>query len=202
MQVDEDEIDYLLAAVNRYFKQALRRGDIVQSFSGVRPLYDDGAGNPSAVTRDYVFGGKITTFRKLAEYALQKLEGYFPDMGRDWTSQVVLPGGDIIDADYMRFLADIQSEFPWLPRDLAAHWGRPYGTRMRMIIGEASSVDDLGQPFGPRLFETEVRYLHGQEWAKTTEDILYRRTKENWHMTKTEIKALTTWFDSNLGQPA
>ncbi len=212
--VDDAEVDYLLSAVNRYFKQALRRDDVVQSFSGVRPLYDDGAGNPSAVTRDYVFdlettggapllnvfGGKITTFRKLAEHAMQKLDSFFPEMGKDWTAQATLPGGDIAGADYEGFLAGIQTEYPWLPRDLAAHWGRLYGTRLRMIIGEATSLDGLGLRFGAHLYEAEVRYQVAQEWALTAQDVLHRRTKEVLHMTETEIEEFIQWFDHNLAQ--
>lgn len=214
--VDDGEIEYLLAAVNRYFKQELRADDVVQSFSGVRPLYDDGAGNPSAVTRDYVldlettggapllnvFGGKITTFRKLAEHAVQKLDGVFPQMGPDWTAQAPLPGGDIKDADFESFLADIQAEYPWLPRELSLHWARLYGTRMRHFIGGATAIKDLGQRFGPKLFEAEVRYLHAQEWARSAEDVLFRRTKENLHMTATEISEFTAWFDAHLEVPA
>ena len=209
---DETEIDYLLTAVNRYFKQELRREDVVLSFSGVRPLYDDGAGNPSAVTRDYVFdleastgapllnvfGGKITTFRKLAEHALQKLNRYFPNMGEKWTAKAPLPGGDIVNADFERFQAALQTEYPWLPDELLAHWGRLYGTRVRMIIGDATSMEGLGQQFGARLFEAEVRYLSTHEWACSAQDVLHRRTKENLHMTKDEIAAFTAWFDSNL----
>lgn len=210
---DESEIDYLLATVNRYFKQELGRDDVVQSFSGVRPLYDDGAGNPSAVTRDYVldleaqegapllnvFGGKITTFRKLAEHALQKLDRYFPDMGADWTAGATLPGGDIAEADFDRFLTGIQGEYPWLPGDLALHWGRLYGTRMRMILGEATGLADLGTCFGARLYEAEVRYLVAHEWAVSAQDVLHRRTKENLHMSAAQIEAFTIWFDRNVG---
>jgi glycerol-3-phosphate dehydrogenase len=214
--VDEGEIEYLLAAVNRYFKQELCADDIVQSFSGVRPLYDDGAGNPSAVTRDYVldletiggapllnvFGGKITTFRKLAEHAVQKLERFFPQIGGDWTAQASLPGGDIKDAEFENFLAEIQTEYPWLPLDLSSHWARLYGTRIRWIIGDASTIKDLGQSFSPKLFEAEVRYLYANEWARSAEDVLYRRTKENLHMSAPQISEFTKWFDDVLQAPA
>jgi glycerol-3-phosphate dehydrogenase len=213
---DKSEVDYLLAGVNRYFKQELSRDDVVQSFSGVRPLYDDGAGNPSAVTRDYVFdletqggapllnvfGGKITTFRKLAEHALQKIGGHFPRMGADWTAQAPLPGGDMAGADFDGFLADVHREYPWLPRDLALHWARLYGTRMRMILGDANSLEGLGVQFSARLFEAEVRYLASHEWAMSAQDVLHRRTKENIHMSTAQIVAFTAWFDGNLGLEA
>lgn len=214
--VDQSEVDYLLAAVNRYFRQELTQKDVVQSFSGVRPLYDDGAGNPSAVTRDYVFdlealggahllnvfGGKITTFRKLAEHAMQKIETYLPSMGPDWTAQAPLPGGDIAGADFDGFLNDIQREYPWLPHELALHWGRLYGTRMRMILGDATSLEGLGVQFGARLYEAEVRYLAAHEWARSAQDVLHRRTKENLHMTNAQIAEFTAWCDENLGQLA
>lgn len=214
--VDQSEVDYLLAAVNRYFRQELTQKDVVQSFSGVRPLYDDGAGNPSAVTRDYVFdlealggapllnvfGGKITTFRKLAEHAMQKIETYLPGMGPDWTAQAPLPGGDIAGADFDGFLNGIQREYPWLPHELALHWGRLYGTRMRMILGDATSLEGLGMRFGARLYEAEVRYLAAHEWARSAQDVLHRRTKENLHMTNAQIAEFTAWCDENLGHLA
>ncbi len=214
--VDDSEVDYLLNAVNRYFERDLQPSDVVQSFSGVRPLYDDGAGNPSAVTRDYVldlettggapllnvFGGKITTFRKLAEHAVEKLQDVFPQMGNNWTAQAALPGGDIPDADFDRFLEQTQSQYPWLTPGLAAHWARLYGTRIHTIIGQAGTMEQLGQCFGANLFEAEVRYLHAQEWACTAEDVLFRRTKENLHMTAPQIADFETWFQNNLMETA
>jgi D-erythritol 1-phosphate dehydrogenase len=214
---DETEIAYLLAAVARYFKTALTRADVVESFSGVRPLYDDGAGNPSAVTRDYVFdletagtgapmlnifGGKITTFRKLSEHALQKLGRYFPTMGADWTARGALPGGDIENADFDRFLEGVRRSYPWLPRDLALHWGRLYGTRMHRFFEGATGMAGLGRRFGPRLYEAEVRYLQTHEWARTAEDVLHRRTKEHLHMSPAEIAAFRDWFQGALEKSA
>jgi glycerol-3-phosphate dehydrogenase len=133
---------------------------------------------------------------------MQKLQGHFPKMGRDWTSKAPLPGGDIPKADYVNFLSTVQADYPWLPRDLAAHWGRLYGTRMRQIIGEATSVEGLGQRFGPRLYEAEVRYLCAREWAQSAEDILFRRTKENLHMSDAEIADFTAWFEGTMEQSA
>ena len=213
---DKDEIAYLLATVNRYFKQELRSDDVVHSFSGVRPLYDDGQGNPSAVTRDYVFdledtggapllnvfGGKITTFRKLSEHALKKLSEHFPEMKAAWTAEAAMPGGDIDGGDYVSFIGRIRAEYPWLSRDMANHWGRLYGTRMRMFLRDAKSLKDLGIQFGPRLFEAEVRYLIDHEWAVTAEDVLHRRTKEYLHMSPNEIDAFSHWFEGNLEKSA
>jgi D-erythritol 1-phosphate dehydrogenase len=192
--IDQSEIDYLLSAVNRYTKKQLTQADIVQSYSGVRPLYDDDAENPSAVTRDYVFdvdgeppllsvfGGKITTYRKLAEHALQKLKPFFPAMAGDWTSSVKLPGGDIANADFEVFLAKLQRDLPWLPQDVTHHYARLYGSRTNRIVNGANSVAGLGKNFGGTLYECEIKYLCDHEWATTAEDILFRRTKHGVHL--------------------
>jgi D-erythritol 1-phosphate dehydrogenase len=216
VSIDDAEIEYLLAAVNRYFKQTLRREDVLQTFSGVRPLYDDGKGNPSAVTRDYVFdldasggapllnvfGGKITTFRKLAEHAMQKLESTFPDMGPNWTATGILPGGEIEDADIPRFLDKLQRDYPWLPRELTRYYARVYGARTSRIVEGAGSVAGLGLYFGPDFYEAEVRYLLAQEWAETAEDILTRRTKHGLHMSAAEKSSFHAWFDGQMARSA
>ncbi|WP_121629441.1 glycerol-3-phosphate dehydrogenase [Tropicibacter alexandrii] len=207
---DEGEIQYLLDAVNRYFKEELTRADVVTSFSGVRPLFDDGQGNPSAVTRDYVFdldetggapllnifGGKITTFRELAERGLHKIAHIFPQMRGDWTETAPLPGGDMADADYEAFRNTMKRDYPWMPRALRQHYGRLYGTRIAQIVGEATSLDGLGRHFGGQLYEAEVAYLVKHEWAQTAEDILWRRTKHRLHLTEAEQQAFTQWFDA------
>jgi glycerol-3-phosphate dehydrogenase len=211
--IDEAEIEYLLKTVNRYFKQKLRRGDILHSFSGVRPLYDDGKGNPSAVTRDYVFdldttggapllnvfGGKITTFRKLAEHAMQRLQPTFPKMGADWTAKGILPGGEIENGDVPKFLDRLATDYPWMPRDLARYYARTYGARTAAVVAGATSQAGLGQCFGPRFHEAEARYLMAHEWAEAADDILTRRTKHGLHMTAEQKDAFAAWFDA---QPA
>ncbi|PZM14473.1 glycerol-3-phosphate dehydrogenase [Rhizobium tubonense] len=216
VSIDESEIEYLLAAVNRYFKQTLRRQDVIQTFSGVRPLYDDGKGNPSAVTRDYVFdldvaggapllnvfGGKITTFRKLAEHAMQRFRATFPKMGLDWTAKGILPGGEIEGADVPRFLHTLQREYPWLPRALAGHYARVYGARTAKVIGGAASLSGLGQCFGPNFYEAEVRYLMTQEWAETAEDILTRRTKHGLHISAEEKATFDVWLNGQMARSA
>ena len=208
VEADDSEVSYLIAAVNKYFKQQLSESDVLQKFSGVRPLYDDGNGNPSAVTRDYVldleegsgapllniFGGKITTFRKLAEHAIEKLNPFFPDMGNAWTAEGTLPGGDIPNADFEEFLNAIYAKYPWIPKRLGRHYARLYGTLSHKIVGAAKCIDDLGQQFGPDLFEAEIHFLCKDEWAHTAEDILYRRTKHNLHMTEVEQANFTEWF--------
>ena len=210
--IEESEIEYLVAAVNRYFKSKLKRSDVTDTFSGVRPLFDDGAGNPSAVTRDYVldvdetggapllnvFGGKITTFRKLSEHALQKLSKVFPHMGPDWTASSTLPGGEIENADFSAFSLRLKKDCPWLSSDVADHYGRLYGARVKLIIANATCVADLGQNFGAGFYEAEARYLIDHEWAKTTDDILSRRTKWGLHLTAEQKQKFESWFSMNL----
>lgn len=213
---DESEVEYLLAAVNRYFKEKLRREDVLETFSGVRPLFDDGNGNPSAVTRDYVFdldetggapllnvfGGKITTFRKLSEHAMQKLRGVFPDMGPDWTRDAPLPGGEIEGGDWLLFVDGLRARHPWMPRRLTHHYARLYGARADRIIGGATSLDGLGLHFGATLYEAEARYLSTQEWAETVEDVLRRRTKHGLHLTPAEQVAFAAWWDAEIARDA
>ena len=204
--IDESEITYLLNAVNRYTKKQLQRADVLSSFSGVRPLYDDNADNPSAVTRDYVFdldgsppllsvfGGKITTYRKLAEHALQKLKPFFPEMKKDWTARASLPGGDMKAADFDTFLQNFKSRNPWLPPDLAKHYARLYGTRAKALLNGANSLAELGSQFAANLYEAEVKYLRQNEWAITADDILQRRTKYGLHITEEQKKNLSAWL--------
>ncbi|MDZ5698247.1 glycerol-3-phosphate dehydrogenase [Chelativorans sp. M5D2P16] len=212
---DDSEIDYLIAVVNRYFKHQIARGDLVHSFSGVRPLYDDNADNPSAVTRDYifeldgaagaapmlsVFGGKITTFRKLAEHALEKLQPFFPTMGEAWTAGAHLPGGDIAQADFDRFLDDLHAAYRWLPPRLVKHYARLYGTRTHQLLRGAAALADLGAKFGPDFYEREALFLAEHEWAVTHEDILDRRTKHGLHMSKTEREAFASWCNERMAE--
>ncbi|HET6157959.1 MAG TPA: glycerol-3-phosphate dehydrogenase [Dongiaceae bacterium] len=220
-RIDDAEIDYLLAVLARYFAHPPTRADIVHSFSGVRPLYDDNAENPSAVTRDYIFdidpkqpnstppilsifGGKITTYRKLAEHALDKLAPFFPGMAKAWTARAPLPGGDMPAADFDAWLVAWRRQFPWLPRDLAYHYGRLYGTRAASLLESAESMADLGRHFGAQLYEREARFLIGTEWARAAEDILDRRTKHGLHLGAAERAAFEQWLQglNEAGTPA
>ncbi len=216
--IDESEIDYLLGVINRYFERQLTRADIVSSFSGVRPLYDDAALNPSAVTRDYafdvepaepaagkapvlsVFGGKITTYRKLAEHALGRLQPFFPALGPAWTANAPLPGGDLEDADFDRLLEALAVEFPWLPAELVLHYARLYGSRARVLLEGAGEMADLGRHFGGLLFEREAAYLRRHEWALSAADILERRTKHGLHLDQAERQAFEAWCEDRLAQ--
>jgi glycerol-3-phosphate dehydrogenase len=212
-RIDDREIDYLLGVMQRYFSAPPGRGEIVHAFSGVRPLYDDNAENPSAVTRDYIFdidpkvptasnapmlsifGGKITTYRKLAEHALDKLQPAFPKMTGAWTAGAALPGGDIADAAFDRWLGDFRKRHPFLSADLAVHYGRLYGTRADGLLDGAGSMDDLGRHFGALLYEREVAFLQQSEWATEAEDILDRRTKHGLHLTAEQRAAFTAWLN-------
>ena len=214
---EASEIDYLIGAVNRYFKRQLQRQDVVHSFAGVRPLYDDNADSPSAVTRDYefeldapsggapllsVFGGKITTFRKLSEHALERLKPFFPAMKPEWTAKSHLPGGDISNADFEQFLGDLRASCPWLPASLAKHYGRLYGTRASTLLKGAKNLSDLGHKFGPDFYAREAQYLIQNEWAATAEDILERRTKHGLHMNGPERMAFAEWMASRRARAA
>jgi D-erythritol 1-phosphate dehydrogenase len=203
----EDEISYLIASVNRYTKTQLSRADVVTAYSGVRPLYDDQAASASAVTRDYVFdvsgtppvlsvfGGKITTYRKLAEHALGKLKPFFPAMGADWTSFAKLPGGDFPDSGFEAFLVRMKRENSWLPDGLALRLARLYGNLMPHVLSGAQSLQDMGRHFGGGLFQVEVDYLLKNEWAKTADDILLRRTKTGLTMTAAEQTSLRSFLE-------
>lgn len=194
--IDAAEVDYLCASVNRYFVRQTTPQDVVWTYSGVRPLYDDSAANPSAVTRDYVFdiaggkdgqapllsifGGKITTYRRLAEHAMDKLKPFLPQAAAGmpaWTGSAPLPGGDLPGGDFPAFLADFAARHPWLPAPLARRYARAYGTRADTLMSGARSLVDLGADFGGGLFEREVAYLVAYEWARTADDILWRRSK-------------------------
>jgi glycerol-3-phosphate dehydrogenase len=212
--IEPAEIDYLLAVVNRYFERGLTPSDVVHSFAGVRPLYDDESANPSAVTRDYVFeieperpeqdlppllsvfGGKITTYRKLAEHAINRLEPFFDGLKPSWTARTPLPGGDMANADFDRFFAGLKVEHAWLSADLAWHYARLYGTRAREVLGDATGIEALGEHLGGLLYEREVEYLRRVEWARTAADILERRTKHGLHLSQDQKLALDRWLQA------
>jgi len=212
--ISADETQYLCDSINRYFKQKISPQDVRWTYSGVRPLLEEeGADNPSAVTRDYsleldapsgeapllsVFGGKITTFRKLAEEAVDKLAHALHNGTPSWTAGVPLPGGDIPQANFERFLAGFKQQNAWLPADLAHRLARAYGTRVKHVIGNARSVADLGRAFAPGLYEAELTYLRDTEWARSAQDVLWRRSKLGLHVEPGTLDSITrdidTWF--------
>ena len=195
--ISGEEIDYLLDLANGYLARPLARDDIVWTYSGVRPLYDDGSTVASEVTRDYVltrdalpgppgpgrapllsvFGGKITTYRKLAEQALLELRPFFPAIGEPWTGTAVLPGGELPGGDRPRFVQALEREFPQLPQDVVRGLALRHGTRARDILDGARTAADLGEDFGGGLCERELAYLLAHEWARSADDVLWRRTK-------------------------
>lgn len=197
VEISADEVQYLCNVVNHFFKKQVTPTDVVWTYSGVRPLFDDGSSNASAVTRDYVFdmdapqgqapvlsifGGKITTFRKLSEHALDELKTVFPNMKPSWTENAKMPGGDMPDADFDRFFATVRQRWPFLPEQVAHRLARAYGTRVEELLGSAKSMADLGEDFGAGLTGAEVDYLMRREWARSAEDILWRRSKLGLHV--------------------
>ncbi|WP_245829384.1 glycerol-3-phosphate dehydrogenase [Sphingomonas dokdonensis] len=194
--ISSEETGYLLETIGRYFDTTVSENEIRWSYAGIRPLYDDKSSNASAVTRDYVldldasegrapmlsiFGGKITTYRKLAEHAMKELAPFFPQASGAWTAGAVLPGGDMADADFDRFVTGLRARYRSLPPALLRRLARAYGTRIDQVLGSAQTVADLGQCFGGDLYQAEVDYLVADEWARTSEDILYRRSKLGLH---------------------
>ena len=205
----EVERDYLCKLATSYFKKPVTPDQVVWSFAGVRPLYDDGSSSATAATRDYVitladdapsapllniFGGKITTYRRLAETALKKLAPFYNDLPDNWTAGVPLPGGDFAYDGVETLLADIKSRYPFLDDRWATRLLRAYGTDVFSLLGDAKSCDDLGQHFGWSLHAKEVDWLVNNEFAQTADDILWRRTKLGLHLTPIEKKALTKYL--------
>jgi glycerol-3-phosphate dehydrogenase len=148
-----------------------------------------------------VFGGKITTFRKLAEHALDRLKPFFPQMGGPWTAGAPLPGGDMPDADFEAFLRSLVVRYPWLPLPLALHYARLYGTRAERVLAGAGGLPDLGRHFGAGFYEREALYLIEGEWAETAEDVLERRTKHGLHLTPDERRGFQSWLAEHASTP-
>ncbi len=207
----QEEADYLLAFASQYLKNPVTKEDIVWSYSGVRPLYDDGAANASAATRDYVltvdtadgapilnvFGGKITTYRKLAEHALAEIAPFFPGLPPDWTAGVALPGGDFPVLGVADLIAGLQKDYAFLTPFTAKRLVRAYGTDARKMLGEAKSLSDLGQDFGFGLSQTEVRWLMDKEYVTCAEDVVWRRSKLGLRLSQEQIETLDAWIRAN-----
>ncbi len=205
LAISDDETDYLIAAAGRYFDRAPKASDVVWRYSGVRPLFDDadmgGAKLAQRVSRDYrldlangtsvpplltVLGGKITTFRPLAEAAMTKLQPLFPGMGPSWTADAPLPGGEIAGADFDAFMAVLERDRPTFEARLLHRLARRHGARIDRVLGDAKTPQDLGRHIGAGLYEREVSYLKAHEWAVTPEDVLWRRTKVGLHLSADE----------------
>ncbi len=202
-RITDAETEYLLSAVNRFLAKPLDKAAIVSSYAGVRPLYDDGSDNPSEVTRDYVlkmdtehgkvplltvFGGKITTYRCLAEEVLEELAPFFPQAKRPWTAAEELPGGDV--GHFNAYRDAMHARYGELGRELVEGVVRRHGSRTPQVLGDARFPEGLGRGFGAGLTEREIAYLVKNEWAQSAEDILWRRTKCGLHMTPAQRDAV------------
>jgi len=207
--ISAEEITYLCDSINSYFKQTISASDVVWTYSGVRPLLEpEDPIKPSAITRDYhlelssvnhapllsVLGGKITTFRKLAEEALDMLTPVLKIKHPSWTSKAFLPGGDMLKGGFTSFFSDFQGKYPWLPESLAKRYAHNYGTRVFQLLKGATCMADLGEELSPGLFEPELRYLVHHEWAQQVDDILWRRTKLGLLATETSRDRLAQWL--------
>jgi glycerol-3-phosphate dehydrogenase len=213
--IDAEETAYLCALVSRYFRRPVTPAEVVWTYAGVRPLVEDTAARASAVTRDYqlllersgapmlsVFGGKITTFRKLAEEAVDMLGPALGAAPARWTGQACLPGGDLHGAGpenaavlhFDRFVATLRARYTWLPAPLALRYARAYGTLTHTMLADAGSLRDMGEEIVPGLYAAEARYLMRHEWARTAEDILWRRSKLGLHLPPGAASVLAAWM--------
>ena len=216
-RIDDSEIAYLCEQASRYFDKPVTPADVVWTYAGVRPLLDDASGDPSAVTRDYlldldtsaapllsVWGGKITTFRKLAEEAADMICPALRHGARGWTEGPYLPGGDLSayigapsrpDTDFERFDQALATRHPWLPAPVRTRLARCYGARIELLLARARSLADLGHEVAPGLYEAELTYLRQHEWARDASDVLWRRTKLGLHYTAEQRQAVVQWFE-------
>jgi glycerol-3-phosphate dehydrogenase len=220
-RIAEEEIAYLCMQASRYFDKPIKPADVVWTYSGVRPLLDDASGDPSAVTRDYmlesnttaapllsVWGGKITTFRKLAEDAADevgKMLGQSSAQRSPWTDGAFLAGGDLSawigaatrpDDDFERFVAAVQARHAWLGAKLVRRLARAYGARVAELLGDAQSMEDMGEAVAPGLHERELRFLQQNEWAVSADDVLWRRSKLGLRYTAEERRQVAAWLQA------
>lgn len=211
--IDDEEISYLCESVNEYFLKSIQPQDVVWSYSGIRPLYDNGKAAAQEATRDYVlecdgtpdtagiinvFGGKITTHRHLSEDVLDKLAPWFPDMGAPWTRGATLPGGDFPTNWRSALEGELALQYLHMPAALIKRLTATYGTVTRIILGDSKTERDLGQHFGAGLYQREVEHLVQNEWAVSAEDILWRRTKLGLRMNDQGVLSLTNWLQDNV----
>jgi len=204
-----EELHYLCDLASEYLKTPVTGTQAVWSYSGVRPLYDDGDVSASTVTRDYVFdldtlegrspllsvyGGKLTTYRKLAEHAMSELRSSLRFDGREWTRGSILPGGDIPNGDFEAFAGAQAARYSWLPAKLARRLCRAYGTRIELVLGNAHGLQDLGEEFGPGLYEAELQFMRDKEWARRGADALWRRSKMGLRLSEAQRERVAGWF--------
>ncbi len=209
-QISPDEVRYLCDAVNHYFRQSISPNQVIWSYAGVRPLHNHNIANSSEISRDYflelnasentcpllsVFGGKITTYRKLAEHALAKLAPFFPKMGPAWTTNGPLPGGNIPNQDIQAYHREFSAQYPWLSSELATRYVYSYGSLAQDFLQERKNLADLGRKFGADLYQCEIDYLMQKEWAQTAEDILWRRSKVGLFFPVENLKILENYIN-------
>ncbi|QYF92809.1 glycerol-3-phosphate dehydrogenase [Massilia sp. PAMC28688] len=215
--ISTEEVAYLCQLANRYFARPIAPADVVWSYSGVRPLVHDPAASAAAATRDYrlaldtggapllsVFGGKITTYRKLAEQALARIAPLLDNAAPAWTAHACLPGGDLFGErptkrgilEFEAWAQQLAWSWPWLPAALAARFARAYGTRTACLLAGCAGMGDLGRQIVPGLYEAEARYLMKHEWARTGADILWRRTKLGLHAGAGSEAQLDAWISA------
>jgi glycerol-3-phosphate dehydrogenase len=218
VKASSEEIRYLCDSVSEYLAKPITPEDVVWTYAGVRPLYDDGASEAKAATREYVFeldtpggapllsiyGGKITTHRRLAEEALEKLAPYLhgSKASEGWTGKAPLPGGDMDVSAVTALSARLEKNYPFLLPGQASRLAHAYGTRAARLLGNAKSASDLGRWFGAGLSEAEVRYLISSEWARTAEDVVWRRSKLGLRLTAAEIAAIDDWISAHQSTTA
>ncbi len=213
-RISKKETEYLCAAYNRSFKKDIRQSDVLWAYSGVRPLFDDGEDSATSVTRDYVlheysdegplllsvFGGKLTTYRVLSEQVVDRvLEGQADDIG-PWTASENLPGGGILNGDFDRFILFQKSKYFWLDEGVLYRYARSYGLLMDRFLKGTKSYEDLGEHYGDGVYEVEIHYLVRDEWARTAEDILYRRSKLGLHVSGETVQNLEKALSEILKQ--
>ncbi len=217
VKITEEETAYLCSAANEYFREPIQPNDVVWSYSAVRPLFDDGASKAQEATRDYVlivegngetapllnvFGGKLTTYRRLSEHALEKIATAIGPKGAPWTAKSHLPGGDFAATGYEGQVIELKGRYPFLADRHARRLVRCYGTKAAVMLGSAATTEDLGRNFGGDLYEIEVRYLIEHEWARHADDVLWRRTKEGLRLTKEQAALLEEYIAALPAQMA
>lgn len=213
LDISDDEVDYLCRAVARYLAHPVVPNDVVWSFAGLRPLFGDADTSPSEITRDYeldldvtndgapvlhVYGGKITTYRRLAERVLHTLKPYLPYMKAPWTETTPLPGGDVPHGNLAAFVDTLARARPALPRDLLAALTRRHGTLSTEVLAEARDTKALGPHFGADLYAREVEYLMEREWARSADDVLWRRTKAGLHLSTQQRTSVSEYMEQRL----
>jgi glycerol-3-phosphate dehydrogenase len=209
-----EEIEYLCGLASEYLKTPVSARDAVWSYSGVRPLYDDGDVSASTVTREYVFdldtsagrtpllsvfGGKLTTYRRLAEHAMAELRAPLRFDAGEWTRGSILPGGDIDKGDFQRFSKQQAARYSFAPPELVRRLCRAYGTRVERIMGNARGLTDLGEEIAPQLYEAELQYMRDREWVRSGEDALWRRSKLGLRFDSTQRERVADWFAALTG---